>query len=192
MEASEVHTCLALARLYWTIERYEESRKWYDRLSTYSTSRAVPDLAWEHNVLGARLALREGRPSAAQIHIACARESPNAGLDLPRLVWRACEIELRLEMRDCPCTETELEDLVWLHKRARGLGCHDEVMLAIFLSLRFYGRESEAMELVRAYLHHHRRDGFQIDSRLVNLCCAETPSVPGARTHTVHQSTESA
>ena len=183
---------MALARLYWSTERYEESRKWYDRLSNYSTSFDVADLEWERNVLGARLALREGLLSAAQRHVEQARESPHATLDLPRMLWRACEIELRLARRERPCTETELEDLVVLHKRARGLGCHDEVMLAVFLSLRFYGRESEAMELLRAYLQHHRRNGFQVDSRLLNLHSPEAPSVFHDRTCTVVQPSVSA
>jgi tetratricopeptide (TPR) repeat protein len=165
----EVHACLLLARLYWCAAMYDRSRMWYDRFISYSTLEVQPDLLWEHNILGARLSLREGYIAAAESHIEHARQTARAKLDLPRAFIQSCEIEIRHAKNEVLCTSEELQELVRLHKRSRNLGCHDEVMFAAFIALKESGLGSEAAELLENYVTSHRRDGFPLDSRLASL-----------------------
>jgi hypothetical protein len=73
------------------------------------------------------------------------------------------------------CTSEELDRLVGLHKRSRSLGCHDEVMFALFEALKANRREWEASELLRSYVTSHRRDAFSLDARLSSLLGEPTP-----------------
>src|SRR5207249_7458595 len=88
----------------------------------------------------------------------------------------ACQIEIRLAACEDPCTETELEGLIALHERGRRLGCHDEVMFALYMALKKRDREGEGIEVLREYLGHHRRDGFPVDFRLLRLM-SQAPSL---------------
>ena len=179
-ESGEKHACLFLARLCWSNSRYEESKAWYERFSCHPLRLGEQDLIWEHNVLGARLAIRDGRSNEAALHVQRARQSPSAKLELPRMLLLACEIELRDAAREELCTDAELEDLLALHQSGRQLGCHDEVMFALFTALRIRNREQQGIELLRTYVAHHRRDGFPLDSRLMRLV-SQARSVQVAR-----------
>jgi tetratricopeptide (TPR) repeat protein len=173
----EVHACLLLARLYWCRAMYDESRIWYDRFANYSTLDVQPDLLWEHNILGARLSLREGHVAAAESHIEHARQTARAKLDLPKTLIQSCEIEIRQAKNKVLCTGEELREFIRLHKRSRSLGCHDEVMFAAFIALKAGDLGSDAARLLESYVTSHRRDGFPLDSRLASLLAEDVGAV---------------
>jgi hypothetical protein len=163
----EMHVRLFLARLYYSVGRFDASRNWYDRFKELLSEVAGEESVWEHNLLGARLAATEGDLDLMQNHLEGAKASPFSKLPLAALLTRACEIEHRF-YRGCePCTIPQLEGLLASYERGRTLGFQDDTVRALSIALRFHNRESDAKVLVREYLTLYRRDGYPPDPSLV-------------------------
>lgn len=163
--AGKTHAYLLMARLCWSIGRYDESRSWYEKCDESSLTHASADLLWERSILGARLCHKEGRIEQARAHLQPIRQSSFAALALPAMHLLATEIQLRVDLGEAACSDRELERLLLLHVKGRGLGCHDEVMWALWLALSYHQRDGEAFALLREYVRC-RRDGFSLDPRL--------------------------
>jgi predicted membrane GTPase involved in stress response len=125
------------------------------------------DLVNEQCVLGARLALRDGRPELAKVYIQRGLSDRHGTFELPRLLIQCCAIELRIAVGEAPCTGDELNEVISLHKRARGMGCQDEVMLAVVHALDAAARANEGEKLLREYVDEYRRDGFPLHGELM-------------------------
>lgn len=118
-------------------------------------------------MLGARVALFDGDHAAADSFLKRARTYAIAELDLPRLLIRACETELRRLRDDEVVSEAELNEILALHLRSRNVGCQDEVVFSIVNCLVRRGRAREAVQLAGEYFANHRRDGFAVPSYLL-------------------------
>jgi tetratricopeptide (TPR) repeat protein len=167
--SAEMHCSLLLARLYWSLERIEESEKWHEHFASVLARNSDRDILWEFYVQGARLATRGRRYAEAQKYIDLARSCVQALLDLPRLCITACEIELRLAMGEESCSDEELREFLSLHLRARNLGCQDEVTLSLLRVLSVRGQTALAATLYESYVTTFRRDGFPIRTELAEL-----------------------
>jgi hypothetical protein len=161
--AGEMHGRLLLARLYYSVGQLGAARIWYNSFRELLSEISDEELVWEHNLLGARLCAREGHITAARNHLEAAKTSTFARLTLPKLTIGVCDLELRGLEGFEPGTAADLEDLLSLHMRSRGLGGQDDVVRGLCTALRYHGRESEALNLVTEYLTLYRRDGYPPD-----------------------------
>jgi tetratricopeptide (TPR) repeat protein len=159
----EMHARFFLARLYYSIGRYDSARSWYNNFAELLSEIASEESVWEHNLLGARLAAGEGNFDLSRQHLAAARRSAFSRLSLPTLFTQSCDLALRLAQGLEPCTIVELEELLAVYQRSRTLGFQDDVVRALSGALRFHERRSEATGLVGEYLKSYRRDGYPPD-----------------------------
>jgi len=157
-------TC-CLARLYWSTERLAESNEYHKLSEDLLTHYADQEIAVMHCVLGARLANARREFDVAAGYIQRARTFPHAQAELHDSWLRCCEIDIRLA-RGAPVADHEVDRLVELHRRSRGLGLHDEVMATLLACLDENGRSEEGRALLREYVQEHRRDGFPLPSWL--------------------------
>src|SRR5207248_200132 len=140
--SAEMHGALFLARLYWSTERYDESKEWLYRFRQIRLANPDPAVVGDANVLEANLAIVERQFDRAKECIECARNCRQSQLDLPRLLIAACDVRLRSAKGEEYITDAELATLISLHKRARGIGCQDEAMLAVLNALRWRERRA--------------------------------------------------
>jgi tetratricopeptide (TPR) repeat protein len=158
---------LLLARLFSSTGRLVECEASYGDAQSLFGDGVPLDLVNEHCVLGARLALRDGRAELARVYVERGLRDRHAAFELPRLLIRCCAVELRIAVGEVPCTADELTELISLHKRARGMGCQDEVMLAVVHALEAAGRADEGEQLLQEYVDEYRRDGFPLNGELL-------------------------
>jgi tetratricopeptide (TPR) repeat protein len=166
---AEANVALTLARLFWSTERLEECIVQHRLVTELVAHSLDAEICVDHSILGARLATLQGRYSEAASYIARARAFPHAQLAHPDLLLRCCELDIRLATESAGVGDVELEQLLALHLRARGLGLQDEVMATVVRCLDRADRSSEAQHLLREYLSTHRRDGFPVPSWLIGL-----------------------
>ncbi|HKN67385.1 MAG TPA: AAA family ATPase [Gemmatimonadaceae bacterium] len=166
--AGEMHARFFLARMYYSIGRYDAARTWYNNFTELLSEIASEESVWEHNLLGARLAAKEGNLDLARHHLAAARASKFSELPLPTLFTRSCDLALRLSQAFEPST-VELEELLALYQRSRTLGFQDDTVRALFGALQFHQRPSEATTLISEYLASYRRDGYPPDPGFLAL-----------------------
>jgi hypothetical protein len=124
------------------------------------------EITVDYYTLGARICLFQGQHSEAAAYVERARRFPHARVPLPDLHLRCCELDLRLASGGTPVTDKELNELLGLHRRGRGFGLHDEVMLTLLECLAANDRGDEGRRLLEEYLRIHRRDGFAVPSWL--------------------------
>ncbi|MFL5613531.1 MAG: ATP-binding protein [Gemmatimonadaceae bacterium] len=167
--SAQVIAALLLARLAWSRGRVEDSKVWLRRYMNLNSSYPQIDAIGDGWILGARLAIEDGRLDEAGTMIGQARQSHQASLALPKLLIGSCEIQLRLARKDAPCTDDELREFLSLYERAKSLGCQDEVVLALVQALEYRGAESDAKSLLGGYLSTARRDGFPLLRRLAAI-----------------------
>ena len=165
----ELHACLFLATLAWSYQRFEECRCWLQRFDTLRRGMKDTDVTWEYYLIAARLAIVEGRLPEASVYLDDAWRSPQATLDLPMLLIRSCQVDLRLASGEDACTDPELRSLLQLHLRARGIGRQDEPTLSVLQSLEQRGKATDALALLLEYLKGYRRDGFPVSPELLAL-----------------------
>jgi tetratricopeptide (TPR) repeat protein len=176
--AGRVCAGVTLARLYWSTERLDESYEYFQRTTEPVTDYPGQELNVLHWIVGARLAVARREYGLAAEYIRRARVFPYARILLHKLWLRCCEIDLGLATGAEMVSDAELRELLELHRRARGLGLHDEVMATLLNCLDAKGRSEEATALLQAYLREHRRDGFPVPSWLAGRCDAFSERQP--------------
>lgn len=164
--SAQSQAALLLARFCWSTEQLAEARFWFRHFASLNPSLEQSDLAGDARILGARLAIEDGRLEEARRIIAQARACRQSNLELPKLLIGSCELSLRVSSGQPPCSEGELAELLLLHERAQSLGCQDEVVLALIQALEYRGSHAEAASLLESYVVNSRRDGFPLMRQL--------------------------
>lgn len=163
---AETNLALTLARLHWSTERLERCLASFQLVTDRIVHCTDPELIADYCILGARLSTQQGRYDEAADYIRRARALPHSQLPLTDLLLRCCELDLRLATSDDAVPDEELNELLSLHRRARGFGLQDEVVATVCKCLDRNGRQEEAARLLREYLDEYRRDGFSVPSWL--------------------------
>lgn len=118
------------------------------------------------------------------------QDVPAASVGHAGLHFRALDLRVKQIGDGYVCSDEELDELLALHRRYRGLGYHDDVMEAVWHALERKGRAAEADALLREYLQSHRRLKSPIPPTLSQLAnsrfgyvgCAAVWEGPAART----------
>lgn len=166
---AEANISLYLARLFWSAERLDECVAQYRLLTDPIAHCDDAEVIVDYCILGARVATLQTRYDEGAACVRRARTFSHAQLALPDLLLRCCELEIRLATTSDDMTDVELNDLLALHRRARGLGLQDEVTATVVKCLDRNGRSCEGRQLLDEYLQSYRRDGFPPPSWLVDL-----------------------
>ena len=167
--SAEMHAVLLLARMYSSIGQVNRSEMWHRRFTELLARNQDPNVFWEHAVLGARLATVRKDFDEARRYIEVAHRCNQTALDLPRLSVLACETDLRIAEGQQACSDSELENFLSLHLRARNLGLQDEVTLALLRVLEQRGQPERALWLLQRYITDYRRDGFSLHADLQSI-----------------------
>lgn len=163
--SSEISGILNFAEMCWTLERFDEFRKWVRIAADLQSRRPDPQANVEYCILAVREAARFGRYDEARALVSQARQFPASRADLNRLFLQASEIEIGLATGRPPSAD-ELSAFISLHLRARGTGCQDEVMSALLHALDAAGRSAEGERLLQSYVTSYRRDRFPLRAEL--------------------------
>jgi DNA-binding SARP family transcriptional activator len=188
--SGEMHASLLMARLYWSTSRRTDSRSWLEHAEAVFLRSSDPSVLLDSCIVGLRLATAERRLADAEHYLTKARGCTQASLALPRLTIACCEAELRILRGEAPCSEDELKNCLSLHRRARGIGCQDEIALAMLKCLMWFGLRVESQTLLKEYLQFFRRDGFEpgreLESWADELELNGDCRAPSSRAHARH------
>jgi len=166
--AAQIPVLSALTLLCWSTAQLDECREWYRELRRFESHEALVMAGCDYFIVGARLAIQEGRLADAALLTERGRALPQAHLDCPRMLLLACELRRRSAEGLKACSESDLADLMQFHMRARELGEQDEIVLVLIEALIARGDEIGAQNLLSDYLSV-RREKFEIRGPLQQL-----------------------
>jgi DNA-binding SARP family transcriptional activator/tetratricopeptide (TPR) repeat protein len=166
--SAEMYALSFLAQLNWSIEQIDDCRVWHDRLAELVSREVASAVICDYCILGARMAIHDGRHATVRGFIDRARACAQSQLDAHRMHLLACEVELRLATGEEACSDSELHALLSLHLRARHLGGQDEVLVALLHALQARRQSVAAISLLNGY-RQHRRAGFPIRTELARV-----------------------
>ena len=164
----QIQSLTALCLLSWSIDQVDDCRGWYDRLRKFESHKGLAMAGCDYFIVGARLAINDGRLADASLHIERGRRLPQAQLDFPRMLLLACELRLRSAEGRRSCSDSEFAELLRFHMRARTLGEHDEIVLVLIDALIARGDEATAVNLLSEYVLR-RREKFELRGALRQL-----------------------
>ena len=165
MIAAQVQILSGLSLLSWSAGAIDECHRWHGELRRFEAHRAVALAGCDYFIIGARLAIHDGRHTDASLITERGRRLPQAQLDCPRMQLLACQVSCRAADGQRACSESEFAELLEFHTRAIDLGEQDDIVLVLLSTLMARGEKIEAEKLLSEYMRR-RREGAKAPETL--------------------------